>query len=291
MEMKTLKIKNLILLFLCAVIWGVAFVAQSDGMNYVEPFTFNGVRSVMGAVVLVPVILVNRKFKSAEQKKSEPVKRSIVAGAICGIPLCLASNLQQVGIQYTTVGKAGFITALYIVLVPILGLFFKKKVTWRIWLAVMVAVAGLYLLCINGTFSLAMGDILMIACAFCFSCQILCVDYFVAKCDGVIMSASQFAVSGLISLVLMFIVENPSMPAIMSAWLPLCYAGIMSCGVAYTFQIIGQKGMDPTIASLVMSLESVTSVIAGWLILGQSLSVREGIGCVLMFVAIVLAQI
>ena len=209
----------------------------------------------------------------------------------CGIALCLATNFQQIGIQYTTVGKAGFITACYIVIVPVIGLFMKKKCSPMIWLSVLLAVVGLYLLCINEQFSIGYGDILVFVCAILFSVHILIVDYFSPKVDGVKMSCIQFLVCGLLSGIAMLFAEQPQLSAVLLAWKPIAYAGIMSCGVGYTLQIVGQKGMNPTIASLILSLESCISVLAGWLLLGQTLSIREGLGCVAMFAAIILAQL
>ena len=205
--------------------------------------------------------------------------------------LCIASNLQQFGIKYTTVGKAGFITAMYIIIVPVIGIFLKKTTGLRIWISVLLAVGGLYLLCMTEGFSIAFGDLLVLLCAVMFSVHILIIDYFSPKVDGVRMSCIQFFVSGILSGVAMLIFEQPDLGAILQAWMPILYAGVMSCGVAYTLQIVGQKDMDPTIASLILSLESVVSVLAGWVILGQKLSSKELFGCVLMFAAIILAQL
>ena len=205
--------------------------------------------------------------------------------------MCLASNFQQFGIKYTTVGKAGFITACYIVLVPILGLFLKKKCSPFIWLAVAMSVAGLYLLCITDGFSIGKGDILVLICAVLFSFHILVIDYYSPKVDGVKLSCIQFLVCGILSGIPALIFEKPEMSAVLTAWQPILYAGVMSCGVAYTLQIIGQKNMNPTVASLILSLESCISVLAGWMILGQQLSAREIAGCVIMFAAIILAQL
>ena len=283
--MKRTSVKNSLLLLLTATIWGVAFVAQSVGMDYIEPFTFNCIRSILGGVTLLPVIFLGKG-------KSEPPSRTLLAGGICcGILLFAASNFQQFGIQYTTVGKAGFITACYIILVPIMGLFLKKKCTPLIWLSVLFALAGLYLLCITEEFSLGKGDVLVLICSFLFALHILVIDYFSPKTDGVKMSAIQFFVCGILSGICMLFTETPSFSNIRSAAVPLLYAGIFSCGVAYTLQIVGQKNMNPTVASLILSLESSISVLAGWILLGQSLGLREAAGCILMFAAILLAQL
>lgn len=296
--MKKGNLRSSALLLLTACIWGVAFVAQSVGMEYVGPFTFNFVRSILGGVVLSPCIFfLNRGEKSgsaekiSEEEKKVQRKTLLTGGICCGIALCLATNFQQIGIQYTTVGKAGFITACYIVIVPVIGLFMKKKCSPMIWLSVLLAVVGLYLLCINEQFSIGYGDILVFVCAILFSVHILIVDYFSPKVDGVKMSCIQFLVCGLLSGIAMLFAEQPQLSAVLLAWKPIAYAGIMSCGVGYTLQIVGQKGMNPTIASLILSLESCISVLAGWLLLGQTLSMREGLGCVVMFAAIILAQL
>lgn len=295
--MKKGNLRSSALLLLTACIWGVAFVAQSVGMEYVGPFTFNFVRSILGGLVLIPCIFFLKREKKAEAEKvSEEEKKAqrktlLVGGICCGVALCLASNFQQIGIQYTTVGKAGFITACYIVIVPVIGLFMKKKCSPMIWLSVLLAVVGLYLLCINEQFSIGYGDILVFVCAILFSVHILIVDYFSPKVDGVKMSCIQFLVCGLLSGIAMLFAEQSQLSAVLLAWKPIAYAGIMSCGVGYTLQIVGQKGMNPTIASLILSLESCISVLAGWLLLGQTLSMREGLGCVVMFAAIILAQL
>ena len=311
--MKKTEWKSPALLFLTAVVWGVAFVAQSVGMDYVGPFTFNCIRCLIGAVVLVPCIWFldgwkqrpdgascgrelagascGRESTGAPSGASYGSHALLAGGICCGLALFVASNLQQIGIQYTTVGKAGFITALYIVMVPVFGIFLKKRAGIRVWVSVALAVAGLYLLCITDRLALGKGDILVLLCAVVFAVHILVVDHFSAKTDGVRMSCIQFLVCGLLSGVCMLLTEHPEMRLILQAWQPILYAGVFSCGVGYTLQIIGQKGTDPTVASLILSLESVVSVPAGWLLLGQRLSVRELGGCALMFAAILLAQL
>lgn len=298
--MKTQQIRNSFILLLTAFIWGVAFVAQSVGMDYVEPFTFNCVRSILGGLFLIPCIFVLNKINPqreadykalSEAEQRENQKKLLKGGIWCGVAICVASNLQQFGISYTTVGKAGFITAMYIVIVPILGLLFRKKCPVTVWLGVVLAVCGLYFLCMSEGFSVQLGDFLVFLCALAFSVHIMVIDHFTQLVDGVKMSCIQFLVCGVLSGVCMFLFEQPSLHNILAAWRPILYAGIMSCGVAYTLQIVGQKGMNPTVASLILSLESVISVLAGLVLLGQMLSGREVIGCVLMFGAIVLAQL
>lgn len=290
--MRKEQTRNSLLLLLTAFIWGVAFVAQSVGGDAVGCFTFNGVRCLLGAAVLVPVILVlDRQKKKTDHSKQDP-KQLLIGGVCCGLLLFVATNFQQVGISYTTVGKAGFLTALYILIVPIFGIFLKRKVGSKIWLGVVLATIGLYLLCMTSeSFSLSKGDLLVLVCAVVFSLHILVIDHFSPKVDGIKMSCVQFFVCGILSMVLAFTFEKPSLDAVLSGWLPIAYAGVLSCGAGYTLQIIGQKNMDPTVASLILSLESVFSVLAGFVILHQTLSVRELTGCVLMFAAIILAQL
>lgn len=292
------QMKNNVLLVLTALIWGCAFVAQSVGMDYVGPFTFNAVRCVIGALVLIPVIILmdqgaKKSGLTPEEMKARrgDTKTLLTGGICCGLALGIASSLQQWGILFTTVGKAGFITAMYIVLVPLFGIFLGKKVRPFIWICVVLAVAGLYFLCINETFRLNKGDFLVILCAICFTIHILVIDHFSPKVDGVRLSAIQFLVAGILCGIPMLIWEHPEISAVLAAWQPILYAGVMSCGVAYTLQIIAQKNADPTVASLLLSLESVFSLLAGWVILGQSLSIRELFGCLLMFGAIILAQL
>lgn len=290
---KDMKTKNAFMLLLTAFIWGTAFVAQSMGMDYLGPFTFNGVRSLIGGAALLPcIVLLDRMNGKGGKKKHAGSRRDLVfGGVLCGILLCAASSLQQIGIQYTTAGKAGFITAFYIVIVPVLGIFLKKKTGWKVWTAVIIALIGLYFLCIKEGFSIGKGDMLIFACAMVFSIHILVIDYFSPKADGIKMSCIQFFVCGLISLPFMFLLETPRLSDMTDSLMPLLYAGVLSCGVAYTLQIVGQKNVNPAVASLILSLESCFSVLAGWIVLGERLSVRETAGCVLMFAAIILAQL
>ena len=263
-------------------------------MDYVGPYTFNAVRSFLGGIVLIPCIFMFCRPKSSAKEREKTLDRPrdlVIGGGLCGLMLFISTTLQQVGIQYTTVAKAGFITALYIVLVPVLGIFIKKKIGLKVWISVVIALAGLYLLCMKGSFSLGKGDFLVLLCSLCFALHILVIDYFTQRVSGVKLSCIQFFITGILSSVLMFLFETPTWAGILTAWLPIFYAGVFSCGVAYTFQIIGQRGTDPTVASLILSLESVVSVLAGWLLLGQSLTPREILGCVLMFGAILLAQL
>lgn len=288
------QIKSSLILLLTATIWGVAFVAQSVGMEYIGPFTFNAIRCVLGGLVLIPVILVLKKKKEtgAENQEKEDKKTLWAGGIACGVILCIASNLQQFGIMEASVGKSGFFTALYIVMIPVIGIFIGKRPGIKLWFCVALAVVGMYLLCMkDGSFTIERADIMLLLCALAFSFHILVVDYFSPKVDGVKMSCIQFFVCGALSAVGMIFTEIPDISNIQAAWLPLLYAGLLSCGVGYTLQIVGQKGINPVIASLIMSLESVISALAGWVILGQVLSPKEILGCVLMFVAIIITQI
>lgn len=278
-------------MFMAAFIWGVAFVAQSVGMDYMGPFTFNGARFLMGGMVLLPLVLYRRKKKSQGEIFFGSRKDTLTGGVCCGLALCSAALCQQFGILYTTVGKAGFITTLYIIIVPIMGIFLKKRVPGRIWLAALIAAAGMYLLCMSESFRLSRGDTYVFICAILFSVHILVIDHFTPKADGVELSCIQFFTAGVIGSILAFIFEKPQLSNFTNGIIPLAYAGIMSSGVAYTLQVIGQKDLDPTVASLILSLESVVSMLAGWVILDQALSRKELLGCMLVFVAVILAQL
>ena len=285
------RMKNNVLLVLTALIWGCAFVAQSVGMDYVGPFTFNMARFLIGAIVLLPVIGFRDRQRKTGAEKGAGQKTLIIGGICCGTALAVASTLQQWGILFTTVGKAGFITAMYIVIVPLLGVFIGKKVRPLIIGCVAIAVVGFYFLCMTESLHLGLGDFLVLLCAIAFSIHILVIDHFSPKVDGVKMSAIQFLTAAIISAVPTLLWEQPVFTEILQAWQPVLYAGVMSCGVAYTLQIIAQKNADPTVASLLLSLESVFSVLAGWVLLGQGLSLKELFGCVLIFCAIILAQL
>lgn len=282
-------------LFTAAAIWGVAFVAQSVGMDYVDPYTFIAARNVIALVVLLPFVAVmdqSRRKRDAQERQKKDYKLLLTGGICCGICLFAASALQQFGMKYTTVGKAGFITAMYLVLVPVFGIFLKKRTGVKVWIAVIIALAGLYLLCITkGEFRLQKGDVYMLGCAAVFALHILVVDHFSPLVDGVKLSCVQFATNAVLGTVMMFLLEKPDISDLIAAWLPIVYAGALSSGVGYTFQIIGQKGMNPTAASLILSLESVISVLAGWIILHQTLTMREMAGCALAFAAIILVQL
>ncbi len=299
--MRKKQLQSNAILLLTALIWGLAFVAQSIAMDYIRPFTFNGIRSIIGGLVLLPVIAVMKKFSTSKRECYNPQDRDRVkeifhsmevkGGILCGLVLFVTSNLQQFGIMYSSPGKAGFITALYILIVPIIGLFLGKKVMVRIWGCVGVALVGVFLLCVTEQLTIEKGDILLILCAIGCSVHILVVDYFSPKANGPIMSCIQFFVCGVLSLIGMGIFEQPVLSDVLKAWQPILYAGVLSSGVAYTLQIICQKNTSPIVASLLMSMESVFAYLGSVVILGQNLSTREAIGSVLVFGAIIIAQL
>lgn len=290
-----MRLKNFIMLLCTAAIWGSAFTAQSIGNEIIGPFTFLCARNFIAAIALLPVILLfGRSKASIKEEKADEKKRSnmlILGGIFCGTALFFGGTLQQIGILYTSVGKAGFLTTCYILIVPIVSLFFGKKCGKFVWIGIAFALVGLYFLCVTEGFSFAFGDILVFIGAFGYAAHILIIDHFSPYVDSVKMSFLQFVFCAILSAVGMFLFETPQIASILSAWKPLLFTGVLSSGVAYTLQIIGQKGMNPTICSLIMSLESVISVIVAWLVLNQAMTLRELLGCLLMFIAIILAQI
>ena len=312
------KLKGDLMLVLTAMVWGGSFVAQKSGMELIGPFAFNGIRTIIGGIVLIPLIMVLDRMKSKKQASAPAVKadaadsalseadkkndqKLLITGSICcGLALLVAGMLQQIGMMYTTAGKAGFITALYVVLVPIFGRILGKKIRPLIWLCVMASAFGLYLLCMpaSGGFGhINKGDLIVLACALCFAVHILLIDYFSPKVDGVRLSCIQFFIAGILCMILMFPLDPvlgydiPSLSQLLDAWIPIVYAGALSCGAGYTMQIVAQADTDPAVASMILCLESVFAVIAGMLILGESLSLREAAGCIIMFAAILAAQL
>jgi len=313
------SIKGVSLLLIGSFIWGTTFVAQSMGTNHLNAFSFNCIRNFIGVFALIPVLLwqiytecknMNTIQDNSSCESSPTLEKHTLVGQIqtsikniftrdlfggglaCGTALCLASYFQQLGIESSTVGKSAFITTLYIVLVPLLGLFFKKKLPLQIWCGVILAMIGLYLLCMKDeAFVLTTGDIYLLLCAFFFTIQITAVDYFAPKVNCIALSMMQFLVTAIISGIGMIFAELPTLANIYGAIIPLLYAGVLSSGVAYTFQIIGQKHLAPTVASLLMSLESVFATLAGWVVLKEILSTKEFIGCGLVFAAVILTQI
>ncbi|MBQ2785014.1 MAG: DMT family transporter [Oscillospiraceae bacterium] len=285
------KLKGSLLLVLATVIWGSAFVAQSAGMDLIGPFTFQTVRCLLAVIALIPVIylLDGKDSKNFIRKWAD--KKLWRTGALCGLALFFAQSLQQVGLVYTDAGKAGFITAMYIVIVPILGIFLKRKPTAAAVISIFIAVAGLYLLSCVGVTQINIGDVLMLLCAVAFAVQITIVDRFAGDLDSIRLNCIQALVVTVLSAVFMFFTEKPQIQPIVNCWLPLCYAGVLSMGAAYSLQIVGQKSLEPTTASLIMSLESVFAVLSAWLILNERLTPWELAGCILVFSAVILSQI
>lgn len=294
--MNKTTIRNSLLLFLTALIWGTAFVTQAKGMESMGPFTFTAVRSLLGGLVLLPVIF----FRRAREKEKKPIpwRITLIGGICCGLALTSAGLFQQFGIMGTTVGKSGFITALYIIFTPILGIFIKRKASPLVWIAALIAVAGMYLLCIDGSFTIGTGDLLVLICSVLFAVHILVIDRFSPLTDGVTLSCIQFFTCTLISGVLAFIFEQPSWGQLADGAFSVLYAGVFSSGVAYTLQIVGQKGMNPTAAALILSLESVISTVAGYLAYragflstDQTMTARQIVGCAVVFAAVILVQV
>lgn len=282
-----------------AVIWGVAFVAQSLGNAYMGPYTFGFVRSLLAVITIAVLINGFDLIHSMKRKNDSPVgskgwsRLTLQAGIVCGVFLGIAATLQQYGLLYTTAGKAGFITAMYIVLVPVAGTLLGKPAGKKVWTGVLLAVVGLYLLGVHGSGESGVnpGDLMVLGSALFFTFQIMAIDHFVDRVDGLKLSLLEFAVYGLMSVPLMLIFEQPDIHTIVDGWIPVLYMGIMSSGIAYTLQVLGQGKLSPTVGCLLMSLESVVSVIAGCLLLGETLAVAEAAGCVIMAVAIVIAQL
>lgn len=299
--MGKMEIRNSFLLLLTALVWGVAFVAQRQGGTEAGPYTFNCIRSFLGGLVLLPVIPFLDRYTAAKKPQSAKERRRLSAGgALCGLILFVASTFQQMGMYYgTSAGKAGFLTACYILLVPVLGLLLGRKCRWNVWISILVAVVGLYFLCLTNGISFQFSDGLVLLCAVCFSVHIMVVDHFSPLVDGVRMACIQFFVCGAWGMIPMIGVEMHQMGAAawlqslgsIDVWIPILYAGVMSCGVGYTLQIVGQNGINPAIASLLMSLESVFSVLAGMLILHETMTGWEALGCVLVFAAVIFAQV
>ena len=284
------KLSGTLALLFATVIWGSAFIAQSVGIDHIGPMTFQASRCGLGALFLIPIIFLFEKDKKRHFKNWADAKLW-KTGFFCGTALFVAAGLQQVGLVYTSAGKAGFITAMYIVLVPILGLFLKRKPPVSAWISVVVAVAGLYLLSCVGASEINLGDILMLGGALGFAVQITLVDELAGDLDGLRLNCIQAFVCSVFSAVVMFLTETPTISGIVSAAIPIGYAGICSMGIAYSLQIIGQKHLEPTPASLIMSLESVFAALCGWLLLHERMSPAELCGCALVFSAVIISQL
>ena len=282
-----------LLLLLGSVIWGAAFAAQRMGMDHVQPFTFSGVRMLLAGLVLIPAAAVAKRKTAGRPAIAEAKKQQRTGGLLCGLFLFAATSLQQAGLVYTSAGKAGFLTALYVVLVPVAGwLLFRKQPGRIIWLSVGLAVAALYLLCIPSTgFRLEPGDLMVLGCAVCFTGQILCVDHYAPKANGLELARDEFLITGVLSMTVAALSEEIHPEGLLEAAVPILYTGILSGAVGYTLQIIGQRDVNPTVASLLMCLESVFAVLTGAVLLGERMTGREAAGCILMFTAVILAQV
>lgn len=288
-HMKT-KLQGTITLLLATIIWGSAFVAQSVGMDHVGPFTFQAVRCAMASIGLVPVIfLFDRDKKTCFRRFLD--KKLLIAAVCCAAPLFVATSLQQIGLVYTDAGKSAFLTAMYIVFVPVIGLLRGRKASHMVPVSVALAVVGLYFLSCMGVTTVNIGDICLIGSAIAFAVQITFIDHFAPRVDALRLNCLQAALTAAASAIVMLFAENPTHAGIRGSWWSMCYAGFLSMGLAYSLQIIGQKRLEPTAASLIMSLESVFAVLSGWLFLEETMTLWEGIGCVLVFIAVILSQI
>lgn len=285
------KFKAALMLAIAALVWGAAMSFQSEGMDHIGPLTFQAVRFMLGGTVLLPIVFLLGKKDPGEGTKGYNPRGVFIGGGVCGIFLMIACTLQQYGILYTTVGKAGFLTSLYIIAIPIFGIFLKKKIGRIVWVGVLLAMVGMYLLCMKESLVLSRGDTLVFICAIVFSFQIMAIDKYAALYNGIKLSCIQFYVCGILSLIVMFMFERPSFGRILDAWVPIVYTGAFSCGIGYTFQTIAQKDLQPAVASILMSLESVFAAVFGWILLGQKMSGREIAGCIIMFAAIILVQV
>lgn len=297
------KTRNLLLLFLTAAVWGMGFVAQSAGGDAIGPFAYNCIRNFIGSAALLPLIFFRDKTGASKKPQTYEEKRNLFkAGVLCGLALFVASSFQQVGITMgTPAGKAGFLTACYILWVPILGVFLRRKIKLNIWIGTVVALVGLYLLCLTERLTFQVSDLLLMACAICFAIQIMIVDKYSPIVDGVRLASLQFLWTGIFSVIpgVVFDIGFDGPGAYVwfanlltwDAWIAILYGSLISSGVGYTLQIIAQNGLHPALASMAMSFESVFSVIFGFLILKENLSARELIGCAVMFIAIIIAQI
>lgn len=295
--MKSKKTLGIIMLVLTAFIWGSSFVAQSDAMDHISPFTMNGVRSFLAAIAIFITLVImqstkNKKFTVIAPVAPEKRKNTLIAGLICGILITVATTVQQFGIARTTVGKSGFITALYIVIVPLMGLIIGKRPKWNLWVAVVIALGGFALICLIGNgFQLSVGDLLVLISALFFAAHILAVEKFASDVDGVLLSFMQFSVCTVADIILALIFEKPNFNDIFAAWWPIIYAGVFSGGIAYTLQILGQKYVPATIAVLIMSLESVFAAVSGRMFKHEIMTPYEFVGSVLVFGAVILAQL
>ncbi len=290
--MKTREVKSVLILLLTAAIWGLAFVAQRVGVQYVGAFTFNGVRFALGSISLLPIIYFFGKNKNPQDGDFEEadLKTTVKSGILAGSVLFIAASLQQYGLIYTTAAKAGFITSLYIVLVPVLGIFLKQKTHVTTWIGAVISVVGLYLLSINESFTIEFGDFLEVIGAFFWAIHIQLIGRFVKNVDAIKLSSIQFATCSVLSMVVALIYEDITMSGLSAALVPIFYGGVMSAGVAYTLQAVGQKGAKPSHAAIALSMESVFAAIGGAIMLEEILPVKGYAGCALMLLGMLIAQ-
>ena len=289
--MKSQAIRADLLMLLAAAIWGFAFVAQREGMETMGPFLFNTARFFIGTVFLLPIVWYLSKKKKVSADKETSTKKLWIAGIVAGLFLFTASSFQQVGIQYTTAGKAGFITGLYIFFVPLIGIFFGQRTGSGTWLGAFIAVIGLYLLSINEDFSIARGDLLQLICAVFFAAHVLVIGYVAKRMDPLKLSLIQYFVSGVLSFFIAIAIEVITWQMIVDTAIPLIYAGIMSIGVGYTLQVVAQQHAKSSHAAIILGLEGAFAVLGGWLILDENLSTRGLIGCALMLAGMFLSQL
>ncbi|MBO4901374.1 MAG: DMT family transporter [Lachnospiraceae bacterium] len=288
------NLKGTLILLLTALIWGTAFVAQTSASGSISAFTFNATRSLLASVFLFLFVLLRAKI--AKEKKPLFTKQTLLAGVICGVPLFIATNLQQYGIELypagtAASGRAGFLTATYVIMIALYTLLKTRRFRPLILFATLLCMTGMYLLCLSGGFGgIYIGDVLILLCALAFAVYILLVDVY-GTVESVKVSCIQFATAGILSFICMLLFESPTLGSLTAAWFPICYAGILSSGVAYTLQMVGQKYAEPVIATIVMSLEAVFAALSGWLILSEQLKGRDLLGCVLVFASVLLAQL
>jgi len=287
------NMKGSLFLIFAALVWGCGLVAQKAGMSYLGPFAFTAIRCTLGGIVMLPLISVLNKNKTSEHKSSESdIKRTLLGAACCSIALTSLILFQQFGLPHTTVGKAGFITALYILITPVMGIFLGKKADRSLWAGVAVGLVGMYMLCLyNGFSGFTFGDFMMLLAAIAAAAHIHVIDHFVETIDPVKLSAYQFIITGVVCIPPAILLETVTWNAVIDCAIPILYAGIFSCAIGYTCQVVGQKYTDPSLSSLLLSLETVFSLLAGWIIFGEVLASNEYLGCVLMLIAIFIAQI
>ncbi|MEA1910273.1 MAG: DMT family transporter [Spirochaetota bacterium] len=285
--MNSNTLKNDFLLLLTAIIWGFSFTAQRAGMEFIGPFTFNGIRFLIGAVSILPILLLEKKTNVTKKQSMKPI---ILYGAIGGILLYLGASLQQIGIVYTSAGKAGFITGMYVIIVPIIGIFFRHKAGWRRWAGAVLSITGLYFLSVKGSVNINIGDIFVLLSAFFWASHVIAISHFSPRVDALKLAFVQYLFCGALSLISAFIFENVQTDTLLLAWMPILYGSVFSVGIAYTLQVYAQKKVHPAHAAIILSLEGVFAVLGGWLLLGETLGAKGIAGCVLMLSGMFVSQ-